>query len=77
MGSSKLIQMASFDVEFHNIIFENTKNDVLISINRQLEILFFEQRVQLMSVDNLAENAFVPHKKIIDCIRNKDANQGS
>lgn len=76
LGSSRLIQMASFDVEFHNRIFESSKNDILVSINRQLEILFFEQRVQLMSVGQLAENAFIPHQKIIESIRARDAQRG-
>ncbi|WHH58034.1 FadR/GntR family transcriptional regulator [Petroclostridium sp. X23] len=70
------VKLALNDEAFHNTIIEMTHNQLLIMINKNIVEAFREYRNRSFSVSEIARNALVPHKSIVDAIKARDVDKG-
>ncbi|ADQ07907.1 GntR domain protein [Caldicellulosiruptor hydrothermalis 108] len=69
------LRAAKLDETFHTLIVNATRNQLLISINRQIINAFAEYRTKSFAVDETARNAIEPHRKILEAIVNKNPTE--
>ena len=73
--NQKTEQMFMLDELFHSKIVRFTNNQLLISINSQLEKYFRVYRGSSFTNDEVYKNAVEPHERILKCFQNRDAKQ--
>jgi len=69
-------ELARLDEQFHSQIVAMTKNSLLVSLNDIVAAEFKKYRVMSFSVKANAESAMVPHLKILEAIKKRDAIEG-
>jgi len=65
-----------YDEKFHAAIVEFSRNQLLISISKQVELQVKNFRSRTFYIPQNAENAIVPHERILDAFRCRDAAAG-
>ena len=65
-----------YDEKFHADIVEYSRNQLLISISKQVEKNMKNFRSRTFYIPQNAENAILPHQMILDAFKTKDAAAG-
>jgi GntR family transcriptional repressor for pyruvate dehydrogenase complex len=66
-------QMAELDAQFHKAIVDITNNDLLIALVKIVNYYFEQMRTASFALDEHAEHAIEPHRKIIEAIEKGDS----
>lgn len=69
-------KIAIYDEEFHKEILVNSKNKLLISIGKQLELHLKSFRSKTFYIKDNANNAVEPHSEIMEAFMNRDIKKG-
>lgn len=69
-------QIALYDELFHGAIVRFSKNQLLISISKQVEENLKNFRSRTFYITQNAENAIMPHEDILTAFRKRDADAG-
>ena len=71
-----LTELIMYDEMFHSEIVNITGNKLLISLNRQLIVANRKFRCESFMNDKIYRKAVEPHTRILQCFRDKNAEQG-
>ena len=75
-SGNDIVKMGYYDKEFHNEIAKATKDKLLIAMETLINEAFTGYRLKKFSIKENARNAFIPHRNIIEAIRNRDIEKG-
>ncbi len=77
IDAEKIEKIAKLDEDFHEIIFMSTDNKLIYSIFNTIKDQMFRYRVLYLKNETDRSRILEEHKLIIDCIRNKDFENGT
>lgn len=69
-------QIVIYDEKFHSAIVGFSRNQLLISISRQVEAHVKNFRSRTFYIPQNAQNAILPHERILNAFRSRDAAAG-
>lgn len=75
LRTSNLTQIAEADVNFHEIIYEATRNKRLIQILNNLREQMYRYRMEYIKDEQMRKTLVDEHNQIIEAIRNKDIDE--
>ena len=70
------VQLSLYDEQFHTYIFECSRNQLLIAINKLLVETLKKFRSKTFLIPHNARNVAQPHGRILQAFRDRDAAQG-
>lgn len=68
-------EMSRLDEDFHALIVRATRNNLLVSINKQLAKAYYGYRHASFSDSGTYANAVEPHRQILNAFKNRDSEQ--
>jgi GntR family transcriptional repressor for pyruvate dehydrogenase complex len=77
IDSGNALDLALLDEAFHTAIAEASGNNLLIMLNRTIAEFFREYRVRSFAVKKNTKNALEPHRRIMQAIRAKNADEAA
>jgi DNA-binding GntR family transcriptional regulator len=72
VSSKELTAIAEADVNFHDVIYNATQNEKLISILNNLREQMYRYRIEYIKDYSSHKRLIEEHEMIIDCLKNKD-----
>lgn len=77
MEGDGLSQLAQADVEFHELIYQATRNRRLIQIINNLREQMYRYRIEYMKDGNVRETLVKEHKEMYQALKDRDAQRAT